>query len=76
MIRQVKSLRVRDFSQTIFDSIHDNSHYMEEDTSSIYRHGHIILKSYSYDISIGSISTIRSIITVESSMSFEAFSSV
>jgi hypothetical protein len=30
-IRQTKSLRVRDFSQAIFDSIHDNSHYMEED---------------------------------------------
>jgi hypothetical protein len=30
MRKQVKNLRVRDFSQTIFNSIHDNSHYMEE----------------------------------------------
>jgi hypothetical protein len=30
MIRRVKSLHVRDFSQAVLNSIYDKSHYMEE----------------------------------------------
>jgi hypothetical protein len=67
---------VREFNRTIFDSIHDNQDYMEEDTTSIYRlfaHETNILP---YDMSTESISTMHSAVIVESSTSFEASSSV
>jgi tagatose-1,6-bisphosphate aldolase non-catalytic subunit AgaZ/GatZ len=35
---------VRDLSQTILNSIHDNSYYVEEDIKNVYRHDHAILK--------------------------------
>jgi hypothetical protein len=44
-IRQVKSLHVRDFSRTILNSIHDNSHYIEEDILCVYRHDQIMKKN-------------------------------
>jgi hypothetical protein len=34
-VRQVKNLRVREFSQTILNSIHDNSRYMEANVKGI-----------------------------------------
>jgi hypothetical protein len=43
-IRGVKNLHVRDFSRTIFNSTHDNSHYMGEDVESVYIQDHAMLK--------------------------------
>jgi hypothetical protein len=43
-IRRVKSLHVSDFSWAVLNSIHDNTHYMEEDIKNIYRHDHAMLK--------------------------------
>jgi hypothetical protein len=36
MIRRVKRLRLRDFSQAVVNSIYDKSHYMEEYIKNIY----------------------------------------
>jgi hypothetical protein len=44
MKRRIKSLRIRDFSQTILNSIHDNSHYMKEDIKNVHIHGHVMVK--------------------------------
>jgi hypothetical protein len=67
---------MRKFSQMIFDSIHDNKDYMEEDTTSIYRLLTCETNILPYDMSTGSISTMRSSIIAESSTNFEASSSV
>jgi hypothetical protein len=44
MKRQIKILRIRDFSRTILNSIHDNNHYMKEDIKNVHRHGHVMVK--------------------------------
>jgi uncharacterized membrane protein len=42
-IRRVQNFHVRDFSQAIYNSIHDNIHYMEDDVSRVYKHDQIML---------------------------------
>jgi hypothetical protein len=37
---------MREFSQTILNSIHDNDDYMEESTSGVLRHQHTKVKAY------------------------------
>jgi hypothetical protein len=44
MIKRYKSLRVKDFSQAILNSIYDKSHYMEEDIKNVYTHENAMLK--------------------------------
>jgi hypothetical protein len=48
MVRQVKNLHMKEFSQTISISIHDDddNDYMEENTSNVLRHQYKKLKSY------------------------------
>jgi hypothetical protein len=43
-IKRYKSLRVKDFSQVILNSIYDKSHYMEEDIKNVYTHDTAMLK--------------------------------
>jgi hypothetical protein len=43
-IKRYKSLRVKDFSQPVLNSISDKSHYMEEDVKNVYTHDDVMLK--------------------------------
>jgi hypothetical protein len=44
MIKRYKSLHVKDFSQTVLNSISNKSHYMEEDIKNVYTHDDAMLK--------------------------------
>jgi hypothetical protein len=43
-IKRYKSLRVKDFSRAILNSISNKSHYMEEDIKNVYTHDDAMLK--------------------------------
>jgi hypothetical protein len=43
-IKRYKSLRAKDFSQAVRNSISDKSHYMKEDIKNIYTHDDAMLK--------------------------------
>jgi hypothetical protein len=43
-IKRYKSLRVKDFSQAVLNSISDKSHYTEEDIKNVYIHDDAMLK--------------------------------
>jgi hypothetical protein len=43
-IKRYKSLRIKDFSRAVLNSIYDKSHYIEEDINNIYRHDNAMLK--------------------------------
>jgi hypothetical protein len=75
-VRRTQSSCMRESSRTIFDSVHDNKDYMEEDATNVYRLSTHETNILPYDMSTRSISTMCSAITTESSTSFEASSSV
>jgi hypothetical protein len=43
-IKRYKSLRVKDFSQVVLNSIYEKSHYTEEDITNVYIHDNAMLK--------------------------------
>jgi hypothetical protein len=59
-VRRAQSSRVRKFNRTIFDIIHDNKDYMEEDRTSVYRLPTCETNILPYDMSTGSISNVFS----------------
>jgi Sec7-like guanine-nucleotide exchange factor len=74
-VKRYKSLLVKDFSQTVLNSILDKSHYMEEDIKNVYTHDDVMLKvdTLLRHIYLDHV-TIRSAVKVESSTSFKASS--
>jgi hypothetical protein len=43
-IKRYKSLRMKDFSHAVLNSISDKRHYMEEDIKNVYTHDDAMLK--------------------------------
>jgi hypothetical protein len=44
MIKRYKSLRVKDFSQIVLNSVSNKIHYIEEDIKNVYTHDDAMLK--------------------------------